>query len=115
LIDKAFEEIKKTLMRSSGYPKEVSSAYLSEHGILGLKLDDYGSVGCSLTFQPPEAVFMTGSYAMGTSASPSIVCDVAIHIPQDCFEDRYFNLFKSIAVDECKTSSYISYSHVETC
>jgi hypothetical protein len=96
LIDKAFEDVKSLLMKQAGYPTIVSEAYLSQNGLLGLHMDKYeaSSSGgsndedCSLQFQSPAAVFISGGYALGACASLDITADVCVQIPSICFEDR---------------------------
>jgi hypothetical protein len=91
IVDKAFEELKDLLLTRTAYPEDVSTAFLSEHGIIGLHLDNYDNDDCRLTFAPPEAVYLAGSYALGTCASPEIIADVLVQMPSAYYEDRFLH------------------------
>ena len=46
----------------------------------------------SLTFMPPTAVTVIGSYALRTMAQPDTVIDVAVQIPDQClFKKAHLN------------------------
>lgn len=72
---------------------ELSGKWLTERNLHGFFMEGPESDIVSLSFQKPAAVQTVGSFALGTTTSPILNCDIVVTMPKNCFEARYFCVY----------------------
>jgi hypothetical protein len=65
----------------------ISSKWLLKRGI-DMGLENYGDVQNSLVFEKPNDIAVFGSHVLRTSIQPQCSVDVAVVMPNSCFEKR---------------------------
>jgi hypothetical protein len=68
--------------------QEISSKWIEKKKIENISLMNYKQSSISLSFQPPTAVDVIGSYPVGTETSPLINLDIAVQMDKSCFDER---------------------------